>query len=368
MPRLTKMLRGVHRATQKFAKTARKKLRNAPLEVDDGRSAACLCRALDERGISFERRGIPPRKFLIFSVNGREYRYTFRGALLTADGNGILGPLTDDVTTELLSQKHLVNSLLRLHGFSVPEGLAFSRGSHSDACAYFSALLPSTPAGICVKPATGKRGRKVYVGVHDLKVFRSALNAVTRAFDQALIEEVVIGTIYRFFCIAGRVVAIRYGLPANVKGDGFHSIEELLSVKNRQRAINPFVKQIKLTGPGQKLLEAEKMSLTSIPDSGEIVWLSRMSNLDQGADIVDATEAVHPSYSALVEQAVQKFPGLVLCGADVAVEDASEPASNANHHFIELNSSPGFEAHHYPTIGAPRDVAGAIVAYLTSRL
>ncbi len=92
-----------------------------------------------------------------------------------------------------------------------------------------------------------------------------------------------------------------------------------------------------------------------------------MSNLYQGGDAIDTTDTMHPSYTTLVEQAVQRFPGLILCGADVAIEDASMPATNTNHHFLELNQSPGFSAHHYPSEGAPCDVAEVIVDYLTSR-
>ena len=370
MPLLTKVLRRVSHAARDVSKTARKlRIGNGGGDdFDDGRSAGCIRRALDERGINFEyRRRADRQKCLVFSVNGADYYYTFRGALLVADDKGALSHVTDEATRELLSHKPLSNSLLRRHGFSVPEGLAVHRDMLSQGCAYFSALLAATPNGVCVKPAGGKRGRKVYVGVRDLRGFRSAFKAVAKAFDQVLIEEVVVGTVYRFFCLAGRVVAIRYGVPANVKGDGVRSIEELLSVKNRERSSNPIVKQIKITGPGLKILETQGMSLSSVPNAGEIVWISRMSNLDQGADIVDATESIHPSYTALVQQAVLKFPGLILCGADVALEDASAAATNTNYHFIELNSGPGFEAHHYPTVGAPRDVAGAIVDHLMTR-
>jgi cyanophycin synthetase len=64
---------------------------------------------------------------------------------------------------------------------------------------------------------------------------------------------------------------------------------------------------------------------------------------------------------------VRVFPGLILCGADVAIENATVPATEANHHFIELNHNPGFSAHHSPVAGTPRDVGGAIIDYLMSR-
>jgi cyanophycin synthetase len=310
---------------------------------------------------------MPHHKFLVFSINGATYYYSMRGILFVTDAEGLVRRTTDEAVAELVSHKNLTNSILRRHGFSVPEGVAVQRDAVADARAFFSAFLATAPEGVCVKPADGRKGRKVYVGVRDLPAFLSAFKAVARTSDQVLIEEVVAGMVYRFFCVAGRVVAIRYGVPANVEGDGEHSVSELLEIKNRQRMSNPFAKEIRVTGPGRRLLEAQGMSLASIPAAGDKVWLSRMSNLDQGADIVDATDSLHPSYTALVERAVQCFPDLILCGADVAIENPSAPATSGNHHFIELNEGPGFEAHHFPSIGKPRDVAGAIVDYLMTR-
>lgn len=76
---------------------------------------------------------------------------------------------------------------------------------------------------------------------------------------------------------------------------------------------------------------------------------------------------MHTSYTALVEQAIQRFPGLIFWGADVAIEDRSVPATDGNHHFIELNDKPDLKPHYNPGEGKPRDVAGAIVDYLTTR-
>ena len=76
---------------------------------------------------------------------------------------------------------------------------------------------------------------------------------------------------------------------------------------------------------------------------------------------------MHPSYTDVVERAVRTFPGLILCGADVAIEDRTAPVTDENHHFIELNDKPGLKAHHSPGQGEPRDVAGAIVDYLKAQ-
>ena len=377
-PPIRRVKRRVRRAARKAAHALRRRLlgrRSVGVGPNENGSSACLAKALGERGIGHAYMSgnwtplgsMPHHKFLAFRINGVAYYYSMRGILFVTDADGSVRRATDEAVAELLSHKNLTNSILRRHGFSAPEGLAVHRDALAEACAFLPAFLALVPDGVCVKPADGRKGQKVYVGVRDLPSFVSAFTAVARASDQVLIEESVPGAVYRFLCVAGRVVAIRYGVPASVEGDGEQSVAELLATKNRERASSPFAKAIRLTGPGRRLLEAQGMSLASIPKAGETVWLSRMSNLDQGAEIVDATESLHPSYIALVERAMQCFPGLILCGADVAIENASVPATNANHHFIELNEGPGFEAHHFPTIGKPRDVAGAIVDYLMTR-
>jgi hypothetical protein len=45
----------------------------------------------------------------------------------------------------------------------------------------------------------------------------------------------------------------------------------------------------------------------------------------------------------------------------------SVPATDGNHHFIELNDNLDLKAHYNSGEGKPRDVAGAIVDYLTTR-
>ena len=104
-----------------------------------------------------------------------------------------------------------------------------------------------------------------------------------------------------------------------------------------------------------------------VPEPGQRIFLSDLSNLHQGADLIDATDAVHRSYIEMVERALSHWPTMVLCGADVAIEDASQPLSEANHHILEFNCLPGFNGHHYPTQGQPRDVAGAIIDFLMGK-
>ena len=347
MPQLGNLLGHVRRKLVKATRSRSRSPRRCAgrPSFDPGKTGASLTKALEARGIPYGyRRGnqipvpsMPRHYFLVFELNGIPYCYSTRGDFCAA-GDGKVGPITDEGTRLILAKKDLTKSILRGHGFSVPEGVAFHRDSLSKATGYSSALLPMAPHGICVKPTRGKRGRRVYLGLRDLPSFHAAFKSVAKAFDQVMVEEVVAGTVYRYLCLAGRMIAVRKGIPASVEGDGKLSIAELIGAKNRRRERDGSGSPISMNGPGLALLEEQGMSLNSIPEAGEVVWLSRASNLDQGADIVDATDDVHPSYTALVERAVQIFPGLLLCGADVAIEVASLPATADNHHFIELKN------------------------------
>ena len=101
-----------------------------------------------------------------------------------------------------------------------------------------------------------------------------------------------------------------------------------------------------------------------VPQNGAMVALGERSNFNLGADVVDATDDVHPSYVALAEKAVSAFPGLVLCGVDVMLEAPKSPAGE-NYHVLELNCCPGLWAHYNPGWGKARPVAEAIIDYLS---
>jgi D-alanine-D-alanine ligase-like ATP-grasp enzyme len=114
----------------------------------------------------------------------------------------------------------------------------------------------------------------------------------------------------------------------------------------------------------REFLRATGLHPDYVPDAGERVFLSSLSNLHQGADCIEARHAIHGSYIELVERALAILDGLVFCGVDIAIPDAVQPAKPGNHHILELNRCPGFSTCHFPWRGKSYDVAGAIVDYL----
>ena len=61
-------------------------------------------------------------------------------------------------------------------------------------------------------------------------------NAITYAFkydNSVIIEEYIEGKEYRFLVVGDETVAILHRVPANVTGNGVHTIEQLANIKNQ---------------------------------------------------------------------------------------------------------------------------------------
>ena len=326
--------------------------RSAPRPFSKGTSGDILVQTLIARGISY--RYLSPdeitdprvaklgRTVAAFLINGVPY-YFEGGCLRVSDPCGVKvpGPLIDSPAALFVKKKDLVKSFLRKHGFSVPEGAAFPRNAQREAEAFFATLSAS---------------------------LRAAFAAVAERHERVLIEEAVSGAVYRFTCLAGRVIAVEFGRPANVEGDGSHTVAELVALKNAERLLNPVHARylLRLGRRERAFLKQAGLDHDHIPEAGKLIFLNSVSNLRQGADIIDVTDGVHHSYIELVERAVTHLPDLVLCGADVVIQDVKLKATADNYHFLEVTCGPRFAAHHHPWRGQPRDVAGNLIDYLAS--
>jgi len=350
---------------------------DAPRPFSKGSGGDCIVEALAKRGIEYKylrpeqvtNAELTGRTVAEFRINDATY-YFGGGSLRVSDPHGVRvpGPLIDGPKARFLRKKDAVKSFLREHGLNVPRGAVFVRDAQDEAASFFATFAPPLPDGVCVKPADGRWGRLVHLGIRDMDSFQTAFAAVGEHYARVLVEETVRGPVYRFNGLAGRVIAVEFQRPANVEGDGTHTIAELVEIKNAERRLHPtHASPLRLGRRQREFLNREGFRPDHVPEPGRLVFLSRLSNLHQGGEHSDATDAVHQSYVELVEHALKQLPDVVLCGVDTVIPDASVPATCDNYHILELNRCPGFSTSHYPWRGQPRDVAGAIIDYLATR-
>jgi D-alanine-D-alanine ligase-like ATP-grasp enzyme len=338
-------------------------------EIDSG---YYVVNALKARGVPYRyavrdeitRPAFLDRTIITFHLRDITYFYDNHSRLGWADPEDKLvpGPIIDAPAAHQITQKGLTNAVLTQHGIRVPVGTTLPSRAKRQAALLFSALSQKAPLGLCVKPNSSSRACGVQVGLASLGEFEAAFEKTAKRHPHILVEETVPGTIYRLLCLAGRVIGIHFGVPANVLGDGVHSIAELVANKNANREFCP----ISIGGHAQWVLKKAGFNLEDVPPRGTFVALGQTSNFNRGADIIAATEHdLHESYITLAEKALSAFPGLFFCGVDMAIEDPAQPACD-NYHVLELNCCPGLSAHYLPSVGEAQPVAEMLIDYLAS--
>ena len=75
---------------------------------------------------------------------------------------------------------------------------------------------------------------------------------------------------------------------------------------------------------------------------------------------LDVTEVAHPGYAEVAVAAVAAIPGLRYGAVDLIATSVTEAPAQGNHVVAEVEFAPGPHTH-VPTVGEPRDVAGAIL-------
>ena len=169
-----------------------------------------------------------------------------------------------------------------------------------------------------------------------------------------------------------QVYAVLLRVPANVKGDGKHTIEELVIQKNRDslrgRDHRTPLESIQLGELENLMLKGQGYRMDSIPENGEIVYLRENSNISTGGDSIDVTDQIPDDYKKIAVDAVSAL-GVKICGIDLIIENTEVPASNKNAYgIIEANFNPSMYMHIYPYKGKSRRLTMHIIHYLFPEL
>lgn len=268
---------------------------------------------------------------------------------------------------EIISSKSRYKDALSSSAISVSRGRCFDQHDKFEAYKYF--VGEDVP--LVIKPDIGSKARGVTVGAVGLEQFDAAWNAALEISknDKVVIEEQFVdGFEARFLVVGGVCEGVYRKIPPFVVGDGEHSVEELIEIKNLVKLNNPHQQSrtIAMNDHRRYILEMQGYSVADVPKSGEIVVLDKGSNASSGADTVEFFEDIHPSYKAVAESAVRCANNLSVCGVDIMAYDFSVPAAPDNYVVLEANSGPGLGGHMFPSLGASRNVAEKIASYALS--
>lgn len=245
-----------------------------------------------------------------------------------------LSDLTSSVAMSRCDDKALSTRLLMDAGLLVPEQRAVTK---DEAALAFLARHRA----IVVKPARGEQGRGVFVGLQTKSEVLNAIKEARNYCNDVLVEEYVEGQDLRIIVIGGEVVAAAVRKPATIRGDGVHTIIELIDKQSRRRAAaTRGESMIPMDIETERCVLDAGYQLLDIPPEGHEIEVRRTANLHTGGTIHDVTGVLHPKLAEAAKKAAEilKIP---VVGLDFTVTAPDKPF----YRFIEANERPGLANH-----------------------
>lgn len=273
-----------------------------------------------------------------------------------------IGDSYNRVSSEAVSNKWFVKRVLQKAGLPTPDGKSIS--SFREAMDY----IEKKGFPVVIKPLNESKCIGVTVNIKNEKELKEAIDYVREYGKNFLIEEFLPGKNFRLTVVDGVLVAACLRKHPRVIGDGKHTVNELIKIKNKDErrglSKNSTLRPITIDNFTREILREQRESLSSVPLKGKTIVLNKRINLGVGADTYDVTETVHREIIQLSIR-VALLVEAKLLGLDILARDISKPISRENPVFvIEVNPYPFIDMHHYPYEGKPRNVAGAILDML----
>ncbi len=255
-----------------------------------------------------------------------------------------LSDLTSAISMTLCQDKSLTHKVLRNAGLKLPaQQLA---GNGDDNLAFLD-----EHERVVVKPLDGEQGHGVAVDLRTIEDVQQAIETAREFDSRVLLESFYEGLDLRLVVIGFEVVAAAIRRPAEVIGDGQHSIRALIEAQSRRRqAATGGESKIPMDHETERTLAAAGYDYDSILPAGEHLFVRRTANLHTGGVLEDVTAILHPT---LVDAAVRAARALdiPMVGLDLMVPAADQP----EYVFIEANERAGL-ANHDPQPTAERFV------------
>lgn len=314
----------------------------------------------------------PSTKAIIQAAQMREiptWRLDDRNLIRLGQGvhqKRIAAALSDETSTiavDICQDKALTKEMLERHGVMVPQGVV----AHAGDQAKVAAQKLGFP--LAVKPQQGHQGDGVSLNVETIAELSRAYHWAWdhRGEGGVIIEPQIAGQPYRILVVGDKVVAASRRLPPSVRGDGIHTIDQLIDQENRNPRRGPHhtmpLSPIVRDQATLMALVHQHLSLDSVPLAGQTVWLRESANLSSGGEAQDVTGDVSEALAFDMVRTA-KIVGLDIAGIDIVTPNLAKSLRQSGGAVIEVNAAPGLRMHLSPSGGQAQRVGEAIIQNL----
>lgn len=268
---------------------------------------------------------------IVLTHNGKMYHFE-----AYPTGAHFDGPHAHLANDKLRSKQHL-----QAGGFSTPRGRMYYFWQKEKAV---REAIDQLGFPLVVKPVHGTFSRHVTTNIRNKQELRAAIEHALTYQPIYIVEQYIeYGSVLRVMVINFKAVAAVLQLPPQVRGDGIHTIRELVLEENIRRNLTR--KEKSHAGTPEPLVISPLFIADEdcIPEAGHRSVINAPYTR-YGAEATPLDTDVHESIILVSEQAATHFQ--VHCtGIDMIVENPAPLHATPRLSILELNSLPNYEMH-----------------------
>ena len=286
--------------------------------------------AADRLGLRYQ---VLSRRFPLCRIEHGEKALYLRNAHMSCN---------DITAVHAAGNKPISLGLFQKAGLPIPEFRLFRSAKGFRDETLIAAILEFARARypVVVKPISGLGGGGVVADIRDEQELRFVLkDERLRRRRQLLVEQHIRGAHFRVMVINGKAIDVVERVPANVVGDGRHSIRQLIETKNKQRR-RFALPRIKVDDKLDPLLKKDGHTLDYSPFRGEKIVLSDLCNLKAGGDVIDVAMEQIPNTNLELFGRAARVARLGFAGVDFITPDIMRPYDKVSCAINEINSQP----------------------------
>ena len=296
------------------------------------------------------RRGIAMEQFILYDKPIEQYRAYIHGAWHYF-GSLPIPPWKNTRAYVWIDDKaQLKKKFLKAH-IPVPQG------GHAWTLGQARALFEKLEKPVITKPELGSRGRHTTTQIYSIKDLEAGFRIAQQLCHFVMIEECLVGSVYRGTYVNGEVVGVNQGIPPRVTGDGASTIAELIAKKNQERESG--VAEYVLHDMGMRFLARQSYTPDTVLPEGKQVDLLEKIGMSFGGDSVEEFPRTHPKILAYLKKAGDVL-NVPIVGFDFIIEDITKDPDLQKWGIIEANAVPFINLHHFQRVGTPINVAAHV--------
>lgn len=304
------------------------------------------------------RRGIPLHNFFMLGkpvdlfgaiVKGKKFYF-----------NGLPRPkITPKHSEWWADDKYLLKLALQKVGIPVAKGGSFSK---------FEPLLQKfheLEKPVIIKPRLGSRGRHTTTFIYNEEELKKAFERAKQLCYWAVMEEHLVGSVYRGTMINGKLAGVLRGDPPRITGDGTRTISELVEIKNQQK--HKEVKDVVISQEHINFLGRLGLTIKSVLPLGKTIDLTEKIGVNYGGCAAEVTSVTHPEIKKTLEKAAEVI-GDPIIGFDFIIEYVDQDPNKQKWGIIECNGLPFINLHYDPIEGETNNVAKPLWDYVEENI